>query len=31
MTSFSEKLNGAMKKYFTYDLKFYVVVQVIRH
>ena len=31
MTSFSEKLNGAMKNYFTYDLKFYVVVQVIRH
>ena len=28
---FSEKLNGAKKKYSTYGLKFYVVVQAIRH
>ncbi|RVW78808.1 Transposon Ty3-I Gag-Pol polyprotein [Vitis vinifera] len=28
---FSEKLNGAKKKYSTYDLEFYAVVQAIRH
>ena len=28
---FSEKLNGAKKKYSTYDLEFYAVVQTIRH
>ena len=28
---FSEKLNGANKKYCTYDLEFYALVQTIRH
>ena len=31
VTFFSEKLNGAKKKYSTYDLEFYAVVQTIRH
>ncbi|RVX11969.1 Retrovirus-related Pol polyprotein from transposon 297 [Vitis vinifera] len=31
VTFFSEKLNGAKKKYSTYDLEFNAVVQAIRH